>query len=726
MARWLPPLLLAAGLAFVGSAPAVPQGRPVAAADGAAMPAALVANQVRIDGAGRLVASGAVEVFYKGSTLRATEITFDRAKDQLQITGPMVLVDGENTILIASMAELSADLTEGILTSARLVLNRQLQMAASSVERTAGRYTQLENVVASSCKVCAGNPTPLWEIRAQRVTHDQVEQQIFFDSATFRLAGVPVMYFPRLRMPDPTLKRATGVLMPQIRTTSGLGTGIKLPYFITLGPHRDLTLTPYLSSKSGRSLEMRYRQAFATGEVQIDGAVSRDLLLPGVNRHYLKVTGAFDLPRDFKLTFRGEDVSDPAYLLDYGLPAKDRLDSRIEVSRTRRNEYISGRLIGFKSIRSGDVNAFLPSVISDLTFHRRFSGGILGGEAGLKFQTHGHYRSSQSPLDSDGDGFADGRDVRRVSLKLDWRRNVTLPMGIVGSALGEVVADVYDVTQDATFAGSTTRISGAAAVELRWPWMRSGADGHSDLIEPVFQAVWAPTRADTLKNEDSILVEFDESNLFSLNRFPGSDARERGPRLNLGIGYTHMNPDGWTVSAAVGRVFRTLDPAQFSVASGLDGKRSDLLAAVQLTNADGFSLTHRMILASKAKVTKAETRLAYSGETYGLSGSYVWALADASENRPKNTSELAVNGRYVMNESWTAFTEARYDFQANRANKAGMGLRFKNECISMDVSVSRRFTSSTSVKPTTDFGLTIDLIGFGGSALAGPSRTCRR
>jgi len=688
--------------------------------------AALVADEVRVDTAGQLVATGGVEVYYQGRTLRAQSITYDRTTDQLRITGPIVLVDGESTVLVASQAELSADLSEGILESARLVLNRELQMAASQIQRVAGRYTALDNVVASSCKICNDNPTPLWEIRARRVIHDQQERQIYFDHAQFRVVGLPVAYFPRLRMPDPTLKRTSGFLMPQFRTNSGLGVGVKLPYFKTLGPYRDITITPYLSTKSGRSLELRYRQAFATGEIEVNGALSRDQRLPGETRHYLTATGSFRLPADFRLSFRGEVVSDPAYLLDYGLPLKDRLDSQIEITRVRRNEFIMGRLVGIKSIRDGEVNATLPTIISDLTVHRRFSGGPLGGVAGLRFQTHGSLRSSNEPNDLDGNGTADGRDVLRTSLRLDWRRNLTLPMGLVASVLGEATADAYLIRQDAVYSGSHTRLHGAVATELRWPLVKFGANGVGHFLEPVVQLAWAPQGTETVPNEDSLLVEFDEGNLFSLNRFPGSDAIERGARANLGLSYTRIDPAGWTLSAAIGRVIRKQDLDQFTVASGLDGVKSDWLAATQIQTDGGLMLRHRMLFDADFAVTKSETGFDLQRDRYGIAGSYFWVVADGEEDRPDAVSQLAVDGLYKMNDNWTASASARYDFRTDRANEAGLGLQFRNECVSLDLSLSRRFASSTSVQATTDFGLSVDLVGFGSGAAAGPARSCRR
>lgn len=688
--------------------------------------AALVADEVRVDTDGQLIATGGVEVYYQNRTLRAQSITYDRTTDQLRITGPIVLVEGEAAVLVASQAELSADLSEGILESARLVLNRELQMAANQVQRVAGRYTALDNVVASSCKVCNDNPTPLWEIRARRVIHDQQERQIYFDHAQFRVVGLPVAYFPRLRMPDPTLKRTSGFLMPQFRTNSGLGVGVKLPYFKTLGPHRDITITPYLSTKSGRSVELRYRQAFVTGEIELNGALSQDQRLPGETRHYLTATGYFSLPADFRLSFRGEIVSDPAYLLDYGLPLKDRLDSQIEISRVRRNEFIMGRLVGIKSNREGEANSILPTIISDTSLHRRFSGGPLGGEAALRFQTNGAYRSSNEPNDLDLNGRADGRDVLRTSLRLDWRRNFTLPMGLVGSVLAEARADAHLIRQDAVYSGQHSRLHGAVATELRWPLVKSGANGVAHFLEPVVQLAWAPKGTEVVPNEDSLLVEFDEGNLFSLNRFPGSDAIERGARANLGLSYTRIDPEGWTLSAAIGRVIRKEDLGQFTVASGLDGVKSDWLAATQIQTNGGLLLKHRMLFDGDLAVTKSETGFGLYRNRYGISGSYFWVVADTKEDRPLAVSQLALNGLYKMNDNWTANASTQFDFRTDRANHAGLGLQFRNECVSVDLSLSRRFASSTSVQATTDFGLTVDLVGFGSGAAAGPARSCRR
>jgi LPS-assembly protein len=689
--------------------------------------ATLISDSLEITGDTRLIADGNVEVFFKGRRLKAQRIVFDQATNRLEITGPIVLTEETGKVIIlASQADLAADLTEGILTSARLVLNRQLQLAANTMTRVAGRYTALQTVAASSCKVCAGDPTPLWEIRARRVVHDEVERQIYFENAQFRLGGVPVMYIPRLRMPDPTLDRATGFLMPTIRTTSDLGTGIKLPYFIAISPSSDLTLTPYITTKNSQTLELRYRQVFATGRIELNGAISNDDLLTSGARGYLFVDGAFDLPLGFGLTIKGQTVTDPAYLLDYGIGNIDRLDSRIEASRTRRNEHISARIISFQTLRDDEDNTTIPTVIGDLTFHRRFSLGPLGGEGGLRFQTHSHYRSSTDPLDPDGDDISEGRDMGRISARIDWRRSFILPMGIEATILGEASADAYSVAQDAVYEGKTTRTHGNAGVELRWPWVKTSKTGATHVIEPVAQFIWASSDAESLPNEDSVLVEFDEGSLYALDRFPGSDAVERGPRANLGVTWTRHDPAGWSMGVTLGRVFREADLGQFGPGSGLDGSTSDWLAAVNFDLADGIALTARAVFDDDLTLTKGEARVAYSGRSTALASSLIWAVADLTENRPDPTQEVTFDARRKLGPNWTAKLSGRYDFVADRGTVAAMGLEFLNECVRLDVSLSRRFTSSTSVSPTTDFGLSLDLVGFGSGVTGGPARTCRQ
>ncbi len=320
----------------------------------------------------------------------------------------------------------------------------------------------------------------------------------------------------------------------------------------------------------------------------------------------------------------------------------------------------------------------------------------------------------------------DGRDVSRLSARLDWRRSFLLPMGIETTLLGETTLDAYSIAQDDFDAGQTFRSHVAAGVELRWPWTRASATGAVHVIEPVVQLIWADGSDAGLPNEDSTLVEFDEGNLFALNRFPGSDAVELGARANLGIGWTRHDPAGWSMGVSLGRVVRDQDRGQFGPASGLDGRSSDWLAGVNFTLANGYAIAGRAVFDDGFDLTKAEARVTVNRARLALATSVLWVVADpAFENRAEASREVTFDARYRASDQVTAKLSGSYDFEADRGALAALGMEFRTECVAVDLSLSRRFTSSTSVTPTTDFGLSVELIGFGGGGTPGPARRCR-
>ena len=681
-------------------------------------PATLIADNIRFNGSSTVTARGAVEVFFNGSRLRAESITYDGTSDNLRVQGPLTLVDETgDVVFVADFAELSADLQNGVLQSARLVLDRQLQIAATEITHTEGRYTQLYQAVASSCEVCFDNPTPLWEIRAQRIVHDAEEQQLYFDNAQFRVLGVPVFFLPRMRLPDPTLERATGFLAPSLSVDDLTGTQLLVPYFIELGDHADITVTPWIGVGT-QTVELRYRQAFRNGELEAEGAVSWDDLTDDTTRAFLFSNASFELSRDFQLDLQVQAVSDRGYLTTYGFDDPDILESYARISRVRRDEYIEASATLYQSLRDDVDNDTLPTRVAHAEITRRLTPAFIGGTLTAELEGTGFYRFSTT----DGD---DGRDVFRVTGAFDWRRQETFG-GLLATFEGALHGGVYNTQQDTSFDTTVYRLTPYSSVELRYPVQAISGTGVSHVIEPVVQLVWSDTYGEAAPNEDSFIVEFDEANLFALDRLPGSDRRERGTRANIGLTYTRIAPSGWTVGVGAGVVLRTEDEGQFTEGSGLDGVQSDFLLASHVRFSDTLSLVNRSLFDTALNFTSSEVSLAWSGERHDLVSTYTFLEADAGEQRDDPLAELAIDGEYSLASGWDAGVNFRYDFFDNEATRAGLTLGYTNECLDMEFSVSRRYTDSSTVEPSTSFGLTVSLAGFGaGREGRSVSRSCR-
>ncbi len=681
---------------------ALAQARPEVTAD--TSDATLIADRVIAQPDGILVAEGNVEVLHKGQILRAKRIEYDDATGKMQLDGPIVITDGPNTVILADSAELTDEFRNGLMRSARMVIDQKLQIAAAEINRVNDRYTQLHRAVASSCTVCASSPTPLWQVRSKRVIHDKQERQLYFENATVQIGSVPVLYTPLLRLPDPSLHRATGILTPKLRFTSTIGTGVQIPYFWVINDSSDLTVTPYLTTGSAATVELVYRKAFRGGELQISSAVTQDDVMPET-RGFFRARGRFDMPRDFVLNFSLGRVSDAGYSRDYAIENSSTKDSSLSVSRYRRDQLIDTSLTYNAPyfVSSGETSE--ARIVGATEVTQRFTPAGIGGTGEIGLSAFGQVR------DFTNSGIL--RDQPRVLADLSWERGWLIPGGLVGQVRTELSTDLYASGGNAQTGQRKSRVNPPlVGAQLRWPLaMRSARAVH--FVEPVVQLVWSEEDSRTDPNLDSLLIELDETNLFALNRFSGRDRTEQGLRANLGVSWSQASHQGWSTGVSIGRIISNTPHPDAAPSSGISTRLSDWLTTVRLELTNGLNLINRAQIQDDLAVRKNALELAWDSARWNIGGTYTWLRADKAVGRPKEANELVVGSSYRFRNNWNANFNWQYDLSARSSRSAGIGMRYKADCASASFTLSRQFTSATNLRPTTDFGFQFSLDRFG-------------
>ena len=176
----------------------------------------------------------------------------------------------------------------------------------------------------------------------------------------------------------------------------------------------------------------------------------------------------------------------------------------------------------------------------------------------------------------------------------------------------------------------------------------------------------------------------------------------------------------------MGRIAHLDGELGFGEGSGLEGDQSEWLLAASLAWGNDLMLSNRSLFSEELDFTLSETRLNWSKDTFGLSSSFIFAQPEPAEDREDPLSELTLDAYYALNERWTANSDFRYDFEQGRAARVGVGLDYSNECLDLSLSLSRRYATSTSVDPTTEFGFRVSLAGVGGGqADQRARRACR-
>jgi len=668
-------------------------------------PVRMIADRIEIAPDGDLIASGDIEIFHGAENLIAEEIRYDTKTETLNVTGPILYTDENGDTIEAEFAELSRNLQNGLLKSARIMLENQLELQAAEMERIDGITAELRGVAATSCISCDTRP-PLWQIRASAVRHDQIKQTVHFKNAQVRVADIPVLYLPRLRIPDPSLKRAAGFLVPSIRSTSRLGTGVVVPYFIPIGTDKDITLTPYISAKT-RTLEVRYRQVVKNGSFTFDGAISDDDIETASLRAYGRIVGKFNVFEGYKLGFTLQSVSDDAYVGDYQLDTGETMESNVTLERAKEDQYQEITLSNYQSLYDNEGNR--PFLTSFGQIEQRVPVARVGGTLSVLGEFWGAARSS----DLNATGLRTNTGVR-------YQRVWDLAAGTQVSFEHESRLDHFVIDQDDADDRKNTTSTHSSALTLRWPLIgRSKTGAH--FVEPIYQIASVRMSKDiAVPAEESTHAEFDQGNLLALSRFSAPDRVETGQRRAVGVNYNYRGITGYELGLSLGEIEWETQPSDFSLTSGLAGTKSDLLLAAQVETPFGLNFYARTLLDDQGKAGKSEVISKFNFKKYSVDGRYSFLPADGDEQRNDDIAEWTLNYSYKVGENWRLSNSLRYDLEADSLATAGIGVKWDGQCASVVFSADRRFTDLGTSPPQTTYGFSIALKGFstGGASRA--------
>ena len=403
---------------------------------------------------------------------------------------------------------------------------------------------------------------PLWQVKAIRVIHDKEQRTIEYRDAWLEVAGIPVAYTPYLSHPDPTVKRESGFLTPSVGNSSDLGFLLSTPYFWAIDRQSDLRVTPTLTSSEGPVLAARYRRKFMQGELETEASLTIDSNDDVLG--HIDAEGRFDIDDTWRWGFDAKRTAEDTYQRRYGFEADNVLTSRLFAEGFRRRNYFKIEGQTYQDLRNGADENDSPYAIPMMEYSHR-------GDPGR----HGAYTT----LDADMVALTrpDGADTRRLSLVGGWHLPYIGPMGDIYNLSATLQTDAYhvnDFVPDGALRannGFEGRAFPQIALDWRYPFVRQSGT-ISQTLEPMVSLIASPygNNPASIPNEDSLDFEFDDTNLFSHNRFVGYDRVEGGPRANYGLKWGVHGSRGGSTTILVGQSYRYHTDSTFAEGSGLD------------------------------------------------------------------------------------------------------------------------------------------------------------
>lgn len=665
----------------------------------------LQADEVDYDVDHKVVrAAGHVEIDYGGRVLLADSVSYDQISDKVNADGHVSVMAANGDVAFAEHVELTDKMRDGTLSAFAALIGKSGRLVAANASREGGDTITAYRAAYTPCKICRerGDRTPLWSVHAYRVIYDQSKHKIDFKNATVELFGVPVFYTPYYSTPDQTVKHSTGILTPELGSSSSIGYFAKLPIYFSFSDSNDLTLTPFVTTRGGEVLLGEYRQRWNNGGMwlQASGALNPNGGLSGnVNQGYAHVFGAGDwsISNTWRTGYDVQLTNNDTYLKRYDISQLDRLvnDLFVEGIYGRSRMALTGYY--FEGLRATDTSQVIPYALPLIEYTYIPERKFLSGQWRFDFDSVSLYRQQETPDLPNAD--------HRVTAELRYRVPFVTDSGQLITLEADARGDVYHVGHFANGVLSNGKFvsRGAPYVALDWRWpFFNGGRGNAFVITPMVQAIWAPYGGNpsSIPNEDSTGFEFGDDNLFSFDRLPGFDLIESGPRVNVGLKADAYFSAG-SVEAVLGEVIRPKPDPIFAADSGLSGVSSDLVGRVSIKFLPFLDLTHRFdIDKNTGSIRRNEV---YLTGIYGHSSLEVSYLRLAAQPSQGLASREEVNAQATIGifNYWELFGAGRRDLIAGKMLDSEFGFGYEDECLGIALAYRRRYTTDRDLPKST-------------------------
>jgi LPS-assembly protein len=310
-------------------------------------------------------------------------------------------------------------------------------------------------------------------------------------------------------------------------------------------------------------------------------------------------------------------------------------------------------------------------------------------------------------------------------------RQILLSNGHNLSISSKILGEVYQVSKTSIKnpAAQNSNTKGTAGdygrfnpqIKAQWSYPLINQFNKSSIIlEPTVQFIISPKQhmSSKIPNEDSQNFELSSGNLFSDNRYLGTDIIETGSRINYGVRSTINNLFMSKIGLLAGQSYR-LTNSHYPTSSGLQDKLSDYVAQLVYEPLNNLTVIHRIRFDhNNGAINRNEINLAYQYKQLFLSADYHSSSKKALSYADVFSKEISLAAKYNFYQSWWAIGNLRRNIGKKPVGittnmiENSIGLHYLGQCLNLGVEVKRDYTKLKNVAPNTLYQVKIEIPTF--------------
>ena len=655
-------------------------------------------------------AVGNVTITNNQYKLKANEIKYYLKEKKVFAKGNVIIFEENRNVIYATEAELSSDLKSNFIKNIGVLLSDNSRLAASSSKSIKeADKTIYNNVVFTKCHSCneRTDESIMWKLKAKKATHLKKNKIILYENVFLEAFNIPILFVPIFYHPDPSVNSKTGLLTPKISNSNTFGTVYEQPIFFNFSNTSNLLTKAKLSSKEGLLIindhnaitnksNLKFKYSLTEGtKIRINEPAKKEIRGHLDFKYIYKDMGNWVYGVNIKRS------SDKSYLSKYDLSEGENvLNQNIFAEWGSLYRKASFDLIKFQSLSDDYLISNLPFIRPNVSFESN------------NLNNKKRNRNSSIKISFNSISRKNNKNVDSIHFNTTNNKNY-IYNGFLIKDFNTFHIDAYNKNGTSNNK-NLVKFFPKFGLETQYPLVKYSQKS-SFLVEPKVQLFISPDDYynDEIRNEDSLELDLNSSNLFNYDRYSGNDRIESGTRLNYGILFKKTDSNKRSLSGSLGQTYNNNKQDLFNKNSGFENKRSEIVGNIIFTNAS-YDLSYDYRLSESLNLNRNNFNVQTKTKNLVLRSSYI-QLKDFASTENSDTEQINYGFDYNINKSWTFNFYQLRDLAGATYSvplRTNIGIQFSNECTALQFTYTRDRSYSIDIPAATNLSFNIKLFGF--------------
>ena len=559
-----------------------------------------------------------------------------------------------------------------------------------------GKNSVIKKGVFTTCK--KNEDCPPWQIKAKEIKHDKEKKIINYKHAWLEIYDKPIIYFPRFFHPDPTVKRQSGFLMPQLIDSSSLGLSFKLPYYKVISDNKDLTFTPRIFSENEALFQNEYRQVNENSKHIVDFSLKEKN--SSSKTHFFSNSLAklnMDIFDISEIELNLETTSNQDYLKTHNIKSEinnnqSLLKSFLIFRGNSRDINLETKIEAYENLTVDNSSDRYEYIFPSYKFSKRLPSNFNGN---YEIISSGNYKNYDTNI---------FEKVLINDLKFSSNPKIK-PSGFVNkfSLLLKNITSEADNSSNYKNKFSSENY-GSIFYDMSYPLKNEGK-----FFDSFFTAkgslMYSPNSNKDLKSLDR---KIDMNNIFTQNRLSLDDSVEGGQSLTLGGEYSLKGKESGNdiIKAGLATVLRDDEEENLPTKSTLNNKGSDFIGSFLFEPNKNFKFDYNFSIDSDFKSSN------YNSVKTDISvNKFVTSFEFLQEDDEMGSESFLSNETsYNFNDSYSLKYRTRRNKKTDFTEFYNLIYEYKNDCLTASIQYNKDYYSDNELKPTEELFFSISIV----------------